>query len=249
MPLKFNRKEYKYYVGWEYLEPLRDRFMAYMTHDPFCKDREGNHYCVRSIYLDTPRLLFYNEKLDGIKVRKKLRIRVYNTLEADTVAFLEIKRKIENTVFKERSRIPLMNTVHLLNGVNLSLPTQYASFSEVAALEKFKYLVKRLNLHPTVLITYEREALVGIDDPSLRVTFDLNVRSLYQPQLEDIFREDDLSLINPRAFILEVKFNGRMPVWIRNIIRDFKLHVQAISKYCNGIDIWAPRNLPLGDLD
>jgi hypothetical protein len=27
-----------------------------------------------------------------------------------------------------------------------------------------------------------------------------------------------------------------MPVWVRNIVRDFKLHIQAISKYCNGID-------------
>lgn len=249
MPIKFNRKEYKYFVFYELLEPLRNRFIRYMEPDPFCRDREIKNYCVRSVYLDTPRLLFYNEKLDGVKIRKKLRIRVYDSLEANSVAFLEIKRKIENTVFKERARIPLMHTVHLLNGVNPPIPTEYSSFSEITALEKFKYLTKRLNLHPTVLITYEREALVGIDDPSLRVTFDLNVRSYLKPRLEDIFREDDLEEINKRAFVLEVKFNGRMPVWIRNIIRDFRLHVQAISKYCNGIDAWSPWRLSPGDLD
>lgn len=237
---KFNRKEYKYFVSYELLEPLRDRFLQYMEHDDFCRDREANQYCVRSVYLDTPRLLFYHEKIEGLKVRKKLRIRVYNTLEPDTVAFLEIKRKIDNAVFKERAKIPLGESTHLLNGAYLNFPGPFSSFSEAATLEKFKYLVKRLNLEPKVLIAYEREALIGLDDPSLRVTFDMNIRSYPSTVIEDIFREDDLSTIADQHFILEVKFNGRMPVWVRNIIRDFKLRIQAISKYCHGIDVWVP---------
>ncbi len=247
--MKFNRKEYKYFVVWEMLEPLRERFMQYMEHDPFARKMERNHYSVRSIYIDTPRLLFYNEKLDGIKVRKKLRVRVYNELQADTIAFLEIKRKIEDTIYKERVKIPLNDTILLMNGADIELAPGSVSFTEMAALEKFKYLTKRLNLIPTVLITYEREALVGIDDPSLRVTFDLNVRSYRSPKFEDIFREEDLTEIASQAFILEVKFNGRMPVWIRNIIRDYKLRVQAISKYCNGIDAWDLHSKTIDSLD
>ena len=246
---KFDRKEYKYFVLFEHLEPLRDRFLQYMEHDPFCREREGKHYSVRSIYLDTDRLLFYHEKIEGLKVRKKLRVRVYNTLEPDTIAFLEIKRKIDNTVFKERVKIPLVDTVKLMNGVNLPLPAQPTSFSEAATLEKFKYLTKRLNLSPKVLVSYEREALVGIDDPALRVTFDMNVRSYPTPEIEDIFREEDLNTLVDQHFILEVKFNGRMPVWVRNIIRDFKLRIQAISKYCNGIDVWLPERKPIGFRD
>ncbi len=247
--MKFNRKEYKYFASWELLEPLRERFLQYMGHDPFCVGREQNKYAVRSIYIDTPRLLFYNEKIDGLKIRKKLRVRVYNTLEPHAKAFLEIKRKIEDTVFKERVKMPLEETIHLMNGANIYINDGSISFTEVAALEKFKYLTKRLGLIPTVLITYEREALVGIDDPSLRVTFDLNVRSYPNPLMEDIFREEDLAEIASDYFILEVKFNGRMPVWIRNIIRDFKLRVQAISKYCNGIDTWEMTSKPISTLD
>ena len=44
-------------------------------------------------------------------------------------------------------------------------------------LVKYIYLLKRLNLEPKALITYKREALQGLDDPRLRVTFDMNVRS------------------------------------------------------------------------
>lgn len=237
---RFDRKEYKYFVRFEQLELLRERFLKYMEHDPFCKDLENKCYSVRSIYLDTPRMLFYHEKIEGIKVRKKLRVRVYNTLETDTVAFLEIKRKIDNTVFKERVKIPLGETPDLLNGVYLPTGNAPSIFTEIATLEKFKYLIRRLNLQPSVLVVYEREALVGLDDPALRVTFDMNVRSYPRPAIEDIFRDNDLNTFADQYFILEVKFNGRMPVFVRNIIRDFRLRMQAISKYCNGIDICLP---------
>jgi SPX domain protein involved in polyphosphate accumulation len=247
--MRFNRKEYKYFVQWEMLEPLRKRFMQYMEYDPFARQMVDHNYTVRSVYIDTPRLLFYNEKLDGIKIRKKLRVRVYNELEPNSLAFLEIKRKIEDTIFKERLKLPLAETIHLMNGIDIRLQDGYATFSEAATLEKFKYLTKRLNLKPTVLITYEREALIGIDDPSLRVTFDLNVRSYPNPQLEEIYREDDLTEIASQYFILEVKFNGRMPVWIRNVIRDFKLRIQAISKYCNGIDTWDLQSKTIEKMD
>ena len=44
--------------------------------------------------------------------------------------------------------------------------------------------------------------------------------------------------IRESHFVLEVKFDGQLPVWVRQIIRDFNLHVQAISKYCRGLDNW-----------
>lgn len=237
---KFERREYKYAVPIETLDALRERFLKQMDHDPFCRDRSNGNYCVRSIYFDSPRLLFYHEKIDGLKIRKKLRVRVYNDLEQDTIAFLEIKRKIDNIVFKERARLPLYESVNLLNGVQPKLHNKTLIFSEAATLEKFLYLRGRLNLQPKVLVTYEREALIGIDDPYIRVTFDMNIRSHPAPLIEHIFHDEDLIPLNDRFFILEVKFYGRMPVWIRNIVRDFRLHLQAFSKYCEGIDACYP---------
>lgn len=237
---KFERKEYKYFVPQELQSELRKRLLQQMVHDPFCRDREQNQYCVRSIYLDTDSLLFYHEKIDGIRIRKKLRVRVYNDIEARSPAFLEIKRKFENTVFKERIKIPLPHTATVLNGANLQILNEKASFSDAATLGKFIYLIKRLKLLTRVLVTYEREAFQGIDDPSLRITFDLNARSFPNPRLEDIYREQDLTTFTGNQFILEIKFNGRMPNWVRNIVRDYRLHLQAISKYCNGIDTWMP---------
>ena len=86
----FKRKEYKYYAPYILLEPLRQRFLQNMTNDPFCQGEREKLYTVRSIYFDTPHLLFYYEKLDGLKIRKKLRIRTYNNYCQDSKAFIEI---------------------------------------------------------------------------------------------------------------------------------------------------------------
>ena len=238
MKFRFERRELKYFVDYDKLDDLRERFFSYMEHDPYCRDRKDNKYSVRSIYFDTSGFLFYYEKLEGLKVRKKLRVRTYNTSSDNCPAFLEIKRKYDNTVYKERAVVSLEEVPKLTNGANLQLLNQDADFGEKSALDKFIFLMKRLNLVPQTLITYEREALVGVADPSLRVTFDLNVRSYLKPEIDDIFREDELKEIEHDFFVLEIKMNSEMPAWIRRIIRDFNLHQQSISKYCNGIDVW-----------
>jgi len=237
---KFKRKEYKYFFPCELLDPLRQRFLSNMEHDEFCRQREGNRYTVRSIYLDTRHLLFYYEKIDGLKIRKKLRIRTYDLPEANCPAFLEIKRKFNNTIYKERVKTSLSETPLLLNGGIPQIQSNNPQFLDKAVMGKFVYLTKRLKLEPTVLITYEREAFQGEDDARLRVTFDLNVRSYAYPGLDEFYREDDLQRIKDSYFIIEIKFFDRMPIWVRSIVREYRLRVQSISKYCRGLDAWLP---------
>lgn len=235
----FERRELKYFVPKTQLDELRRKFLENMEYDPFC--RKGvlySPYTVRSIYLDTQNFLFYYEKIDGLEVRKKLRIRTYNTPESSDEAFLEIKRKFNNIVYKERVKTRFPETPLLFNGSLPKLKDKDPSFLSKSALKKFAFLINQLNLTPKVLITYEREALYAIDDPKVRVTFDINVRSFAFPDLDDMYREQDLMTINDDCFILEIKFNGHMPVWIRQIVRELNLRVQAISKYCRGLDAW-----------
>lgn len=69
------------------------------------------------------------------------------------------------------------------------------------ALHHFVYLYRKLSLVPRVLITYEREAFLGIDDTEVRVTFDINVRSHDNPDIEDIFRDEDMRYLANSMFI------------------------------------------------
>ena len=236
---RFERKEYKYYVPSSSLELLRDRVRNHMDHDPHCRDLEDHRYVVRSIYLDTTNLLFYYEKIDGQAYRKKLRIRTYNNPEEKGLAFLEIKRKIEDTILKERALIEFDETEKLSNGANIQLaPKEGNSHAGRVTLNRFIFLTKRLQLSPKVLITYEREAFEDELNPDLRITFDMNVRSYYEPTYQQIFQEKDLRTFTDPYFILEVKFSTVMPLWVREVIRDFRLHQQSISKYCLGLDCW-----------
>jgi SPX domain protein involved in polyphosphate accumulation len=236
----FERKEFKYAVPIEMIQPLRDRLMVHVNYDPFCLGREDSLYSVRSIYLDTTDLLFYYEKIDGQNVRKKLRIRTYDTgPNQSNNAFLEIKRKVDDTVYKERVMINLNEAYKLGNGAQIGIPQEKPSFATKTALNRFIYLTKRLILEPKALITYEREAFHGKEDPGIRITFDLNVRSYINPDYDEIFREDDMRSVADPVFVLEVKFTGDMPIWMRQVIRDFGLRQQSFSKYCNGLDIWS----------
>ena len=94
------RYEFKYLVPFSMLDKLRNALMPYLEYDKFADIRPNKEYVVRSVYFDNPYLDAYYEKLDGIKVRKKLRIRVYNEFSEDSLAFLEIKRKQDQFVFK-----------------------------------------------------------------------------------------------------------------------------------------------------
>jgi len=237
----FERKEFKYYVPMELLDPLRDRMLSHMEYDPFCEKRKDKNYTVRSIYYDTSNLKFYYEKIDGIKHRKKLRVRVYNEPESfDNVpAFLEIKRKANDTIFKERASVPILEANKLTNGAQISLvEKERDSYQCKLALNRFIYITKMWQLEPKALITYEREAFQDPVNPDLRVTFDKNVRSYMNPEIDDYYRENDLRTFADKHFILEVKFHIAIPIWLRQVLKDYRLHLQSISKYCNGLNMW-----------
>lgn len=63
------RLEFKYFVPIEWKDKLREDVMLYLKHDYYSELRPHKEYTVRSIYLDSPELTSYYEKLAGLKVR------------------------------------------------------------------------------------------------------------------------------------------------------------------------------------
>jgi len=79
---------------------------------------------------------------------------------------------------------------------------------------------------------------VGVENERWRVTLDHNLRSLHMPQLDDFFEEDGLQQFEERNFVLEMKFDQRMPRWMTTLVRRLNLRAQSYSKYVHGIDAW-----------
>ena len=70
------------------MKRLSGQLAQVMIEDPH-NGAEG--YCVRSLYFDTLRDTDYEEKLDGLELRRKIRLRIY--APGDSFAMLEMKQK------------------------------------------------------------------------------------------------------------------------------------------------------------
>ncbi|HOP05767.1 MAG TPA: polyphosphate polymerase domain-containing protein [candidate division Zixibacteria bacterium] len=232
------RLEYKYLVPDYLRDTIRDEIRPFVEFDPFARDRAEHEYTVRSIYFDTRHMACYCEKIEGLKTRKKFRIRGYDRPANDNIVFLEIKRKQVNYIAKNRAAlrwkdVPSVLSSHTPERYILADDSNGDSLNNAA---RFLYNFHRFALGSTILIVYEREAFQGVFDHALRITFDKNIRSNPFPSLEDLFSDEPLRSALPGYFIMEVKFAGGLPQWIMSLIERYQLPRLALSKYAICLD-------------
>ncbi len=218
-----HKMEYKYLVSYDKLNLLRTKIMPFLDKDKNLGENQDD-YTVRSIYFDSPNFRYYYEKVEGIKARKKFRIRTYGK-NTDAPFFVEIKQKNINSVKKHRLELDKKKIQDIFFNEN------GYEFRNSPYLEKYLHHFYRSMLKPTLLVTYEREAYFSRFNPSLRITLDKNLRSILFPEYSDFIEENRYEYALKGLFIVEIKFFNGMPAWLRNIIRDFNLKRQAVSKY------------------
>lgn len=229
MRSRFKRYELKYYISENLCSELINLISPYMVLDPHLKSKGGDSYFVRSLYLDTDNLRFYYEKLSGICVREKFRIRAYN--DECSKIFLEIKKKNNNIVTKDRECINYDDLRVILDryGKNWMNDGKYKIGSNV--FMRFLSLITSLQLRPMILIAYERQAFVGVFDNDIRLTIDRNICCLPGRSYDLFYSGRNWIYIN-KPCILELKFNDMMPFFFKTVISRFNLRLQSISKYC-----------------
>lgn len=232
------RYERKYLVPNHQLSAIRERIQTFVKPDLYASNNLNNYpeYTVRSIYFDTPNLTSLLDKNEGVKERKKLRVRGYNIETNYSKVFLEIKRKSGDRVFKNRSLIPyksLRKTIEF--GLSESMEVMLEKSHQKEDAIKFLYQKNRYYQTPVNLIVYDREPYHGKFDHGTRITLDKNIRSKLHPNLEDLFTDLDLKYVWEEHFILEIKyFEPPMPLWAKSIVQEFKLQSEALSKYVEG---------------
>ncbi|MFN6943527.1 MAG: VTC domain-containing protein [Cytophagaceae bacterium] len=235
------RYERKYYVRNDQLEALRNRLLPFVNPDVHAKTQSGglSQYTVRSIYYDTPLMEYYDEKMEGLELRSKYRIRVYDQPVEGAIAFLEIKKKLGNRIKKHRAVLPYTNLLDLVRTGDVEKYVENTKKfpNSVQDAKRFLYYFYKKSLRPVNLITYDREAYHGKFDSGVRITFDKNVRSSIYPCLEELFSENRAKVITPGYFILEVKYFHVYPLWAHSMIEEFGLRHEAISKFSTGVDV------------
>ncbi|UED87474.1 polyphosphate polymerase domain-containing protein [Streptomyces profundus] len=237
----FNRYELKYLVPASQVDEIRQEIAARMRPD----GHAGAHgYGVWSVYYDTRGLRFYWEKIEGLRFRRKLRIRRYGPLGPapdDAPVSVEIKQRVNRVTQKRRVLLPYDLARELCDGRrHIRHPDADQGF-----VDEVLELVQRLDLRPTAMTGYRREPYMGIDaDLGLRITFDHRIRG--RDRDFDLRAESESRyIVNPHLVVMEVKANERVPYWTTDLAARFGLQVQRISKYCQSVETFgrAPRSV------
>ena len=235
----FNRFELKYLITLQQAERFRSALRAYLVPDEHGEN--NGRYTVSSLYYDSPGFRCYWEKLDGLRVRRKLRIRRYETAEAlteETPVFLEIKQRVDRVTQKRRAILPYSEALRLCN--DRQIPEHAPG--DGAVVEEALAFLWQYNLRPASIVRYDRQAFIGTDyDIGLRVTFDTSL-SCQSHRLHLHEQLSGLPMLHTGLVVMEVKVNERIPYWLTEMIAAHNLHLTRFSKYCRSIG--AARNMP-----
>lgn len=227
-----NRFEIKYLVDTNRIDEIKDKLLGFFEPDPYSATEAG--YYVYSVYFDSPRFNFYREKREGQLQRIKPRIRTYlPSLSATPQAFfLELKGRHDRVVMKRREPISRDLAETLLHSPK---PAISARDLESPTLSEFLYLTNRDNLIPCVTVMYRREPYNAAFYPGVRLTFDTRLQSSFKIGLENGQASFSESIPFDK-FVLELKYNEKIPRLFLDRVLQLELKQLSISKFTTALD-------------
>jgi hypothetical protein len=234
--VEISRFERKFVVSESTAEAIRSFVTGYLPVDEHMTADQPRGYRVYSLYLDTPSRKLYQQSCDGIKNRYKLRVRFYDTKE-DGPAFLEIKQRTTETVHKMRAIVSKRAAETMLRGGWIT-PADLLS-NGVASMRAFAEFCQRreqLKAEGAAFVSYIREAFVSQTAESVRVTFDREIAGRPYDPRTGLTVPDDESMIKVNGVVLELKYNGRAPRWMHDLVTTFGLQRLSFPKYVYAMD-------------
>ena len=178
---------------------------------------------ISNLYYDTPDFRLIRTSLQKPKYKEKLLLRCYKVPNATTQAFLEIKRKALGIVYKRRESLPYQRAIDFLAGKDPGKDTQI--FRELDwMLKSYK------NLAPAMFLSYDRLSFKGVEDSSVRITFDQNI--LWRTTVLDLSTGTwGEQLLKPGQKLMEIKISNAMPLWLAHALSACKIYPTSFSKY------------------
>ncbi|MCD7722323.1 MAG: polyphosphate polymerase domain-containing protein [Clostridiales bacterium] len=191
---------------------------------PDCHNGAQGFYSIRSLYFDTPFDDDYNDKIDGLEQRRKIRLRSY--APNSDFAMLEIKQKEGNKQLKRSIKLGKEDSMALI-GCDYSVLKNY---SDPLAAELYALMSVKA-YRPKEVVEYKRKAFIA-NENKIRITFDNTIRA--SEACFDIFSNNIpvRPALDDFSTVLEVKFNGFLPCYIKDLINVSDRLLMSVSKYC-----------------
>jgi VTC domain-containing protein len=234
--MQTNRRELKYIIPEQTAIAIRNYIRPFLEPDEFADPLLDYSYWIHSLYLDNDHLVLAKATMEGLKNRFKLRVRFYTDDPAHPV-FFEIKRRVNDTILKERTAVHRAAGERILrrNPPSRSDLVKYTP-KNLAALERFCALRDSIYAVGKAFVSYKREAYVSPHDDSVRVTFDRCLTAgRYNGENVKIDPIDNWCQPQIEGVVLELKFTDRFPHWMGDLCRIFGLQRTTMPKYVHCI--------------
>jgi hypothetical protein len=245
IPNNSGRYERKYLLTEETALKVRRFVAAYVPHDQHMNGHDSEGYVVHTLYLDSPQLELYRRSVSNEKNRYKLRIRFYDLTETSP-AFVEIKRRMGDTIHKQRAIVSKQAARSLVAGEVIGASELLVSNDSAArALMEFSELRDRIGASANVFVHYQREAFAATSADGTRVTFDRRVAAEPFNISHSITPNGNRQYLTPACVVLELKHFGHAPLWLSDLAATFELRRSSFPKYIRCFDRLHPAH-PLG---
>ena len=213
------RHEWKHAITYADLLAIRQRMSAIAIPDPHTIDGK---YLIRSLYFDNLNDKALREKVDGVNMREKFRIRYYNF---DTrIIHLEKKSKLNGLGTKYSAPLTPEEAQKIVDGdIDWMMDSPHSLIQELYCKMHYQ------GMRPTTIVDYTRESFI-YGPGNVRVTLDYDIRTGL----------NNTNFLNPECvtipagdapIILEVKWDEYLPAIIRDAVQTPGTRVQAFSKY------------------
>ena len=215
------RQEKKYFMTLYSMKKLMGRLDSVMIQDAH---NGATGYRIRSLYFDTVYEQDYEAKIDGLELRRKIRLRIYDP--AAEFALLEMKQK-EGAYQKKRSlRVAREDAIALTVGRYEAL----LRYSDPFAAECYA-LMQMQCYRPKTIVEYRRKAYIAKEN-KIRITFDDEIRATEcSTELFD-HRLNLYPVLDSFNGVLEVKYNGFLLSYIKDLVNGADRSELSVSKYC-----------------
>ena len=213
------RHEWKHELNYLDLLSIRSRLRAVAQPDPHAVDGK---YLIRSLYFDNLNDKALREKLDGVNMREKFRIRYYNG--DPSLARLEKKSKLNGLCAKLSNPLTAEEAQRIVDG-----QLGWMLDSGRPLVQELYCKMRCHGLRPKTIVDYTREPFVYAPG-NVRVTFDYDIRTGLRAT--DFLDPNCVTVpAGDAPILLEVKWDEFLPSVIRDAVQMPGRHVTAFSKY------------------
>ena len=218
MGIKY-RHEWKHVLNTTDLLILRQRLRAIMESDPHAIDGK---YHIRSLYFDNLEDKALREKIDGVNMREKFRIRLYNC--NSSLINLEKKSKKNGLGTKYSAKLSAEEAQKIVDG-----EIDWMLQSENSLIQELYCKMRYQGMRPKTIVDYIREPFI-FRPGNVRVTLDYDIRTGLHST--DLLNPDAVTIpAGDAPLLIEVKWDEFLPSIIRDAVSLPDRRVGSFSKY------------------